>query len=107
MTARLANLRRQIAVLLAILGPGFITAMVDNDAGGIFTYSEAGARFGYATLWSLIPITVALIVACHSAPPEPDPLPLSTRWQPREQPRRRKTGRLRPLFTARPRTADA
>lgn len=61
--SRLFDLRRQIAVFLAVLGPGFITAMVDNDAGGIFTYSEAGARFGYATLWTLIPITLALIVA--------------------------------------------
>lgn len=57
------NIRRQIAIFFAVLGPGFITAMVDNDAGGIFTYSEAGARFGYLTLWTLIPITVALIVA--------------------------------------------
>lgn len=61
--ARLANIRRQLAVFFLILGPGFITAMVDNDAGGIFTYSEAGARYGYATLWTLIPITLALIVA--------------------------------------------
>ena len=57
------NLRRQIAIFFAVLGPGFITAMVDNDAGGIFTYSEAGARFGYTPLWTLIPITVALIVS--------------------------------------------
>ncbi len=60
---RLKLFRRQIAVFFVVLGPGFITAMVDNDAGGIFTYSEAGARFGYATLWTLIPITLALIVA--------------------------------------------
>jgi Mn2+/Fe2+ NRAMP family transporter len=61
--AILKTLRRQIAVFFAVLGPGFITAMVDNDAGGIFTYSEAGARWGYTPLWTLIPITLALIVA--------------------------------------------
>ena len=61
--APLKTLRRHIAVFFAVLGPGFITAMVDNDAGGIFTYSEAGARWGYTPLWTLIPITLALIVA--------------------------------------------
>src|SRR5579871_6645180 len=54
--------RYQIALFLAVLGPGFITAMVDNDAGGIYTYSSAGARWGYLPLWTLIPITVLLIV---------------------------------------------
>ncbi len=49
-------------IFLAVLGPGIITANVDNDAGGIYTYSVAGARFGYSLLWTLIPITVALIV---------------------------------------------
>src|SRR5262245_63735076 len=47
---------------LAVMGPGFITAMVDNDAGGIYTYSQAGARWGYLPLWTLIPITVLLVV---------------------------------------------
>jgi Mn2+/Fe2+ NRAMP family transporter len=47
---------------LAVLGPGFITAMVDNDAGGIYTYSQAGARWGYLPLWTLLPITILLIV---------------------------------------------
>ncbi len=42
--------------------PGFITANVDNDAGGILTYSQAGAQFGYTLLWTMIPITLALIV---------------------------------------------
>jgi len=49
-------------VFLAVLGPGMITANVDNDAGGIYTYSLAGAKFGYSLLWTLLPITVALIV---------------------------------------------
>ena len=49
-------------LLLAVVGPGFITASVDNDAGGIFTYSQAGAQFGYSLLWVMIPISIALIV---------------------------------------------
>ncbi len=58
----LKRLRHHIAVFFAVLGPGFITAMVDNDAGGIFTYSQAGARYGYLPLWTLLPITLLLIV---------------------------------------------
>lgn len=56
--------RWKISLLLffAVLGPGFITANVDNDAGGILTYSQAGAQFGYTLLWTMIPITLALIV---------------------------------------------
>src|SRR5882757_536483 len=49
-------------VILAVVGPGIITANVDNDAGGILTYSQAGARYGFLLLWTMIPITVALIV---------------------------------------------
>ncbi|MBS1816060.1 MAG: Nramp family divalent metal transporter [Acidobacteria bacterium] len=49
-------------LILAALGPGFITANVDNDAGGILTYSQAGAQFGYTLLWTMVPITIALIV---------------------------------------------
>ena len=52
----------RLALILAVVGPGFITANVDNDAGGIFTYSQAGAQFGYTLLWTMIPITIALIV---------------------------------------------
>ncbi|MFL6438192.1 MAG: Nramp family divalent metal transporter [Terriglobales bacterium] len=47
---------------MAAVGPGFITANVDNDAGGIFTYSQAGAQFGYSLLWTMLPITISLIV---------------------------------------------
>ncbi len=54
--------RYQIAIFLSVLGPGLITANVDNDAGGIYTYSQAGAKFGYLPLWTLIPITLLLIV---------------------------------------------
>jgi len=52
----------RLLLFFAVVGPGFITANVDNDAGGIFTYSGAGAHFGYTLLWTMIPITVALIV---------------------------------------------
>jgi NRAMP (natural resistance-associated macrophage protein)-like metal ion transporter len=58
----LSRFRYRLAVFFAVIGPGFITAVVDNDSGGIFTYSQAGARFGYLPLWTLLPITVALIV---------------------------------------------
>jgi Mn2+/Fe2+ NRAMP family transporter len=54
--------KRNIILFLSVLGPGIITANVDNDAGGITTYSVAGAQFGYSLLWTLIPITIALIV---------------------------------------------
>jgi len=54
--------RTRILIFLAVLGPGFITANVDNDSGGILTYSQAGAQYGYSLLWMMIPITLALIV---------------------------------------------
>src|SRR5687768_12602588 len=54
--------KSRILLLFAVAGPGFITANVDNDAGGIYTYSFAGARFGYSLLWTLIPMTIALVV---------------------------------------------
>ncbi len=56
------KLRNQIAIFLAVMGPGLITANVDNDSGGILTYSQAGAKYGYLPLWTLIPITILLIV---------------------------------------------
>jgi NRAMP (natural resistance-associated macrophage protein)-like metal ion transporter len=54
--------RGRLLLFLAVLGPGLITANVDNDAGGITTYSVAGAQFGYSILWTLIPITVLLVI---------------------------------------------
>ena len=54
--------KTRILLFLAVVGPGFITANVDNDAGGILVYSQAGAQFGHLLLWTLIPITLALIV---------------------------------------------
>src|SRR5471032_2839171 len=54
--------RARLMLVLAVIGPGFITASVDNDAGGIWTYSIAGAQFGYSLLWTMIPITIALVV---------------------------------------------
>jgi len=56
------NMFSQIAMFLAILGPGIITGSVDNDAGGITTYSVAGAVYGYNLLWTLIPSFIVLIV---------------------------------------------
>lgn len=53
---------RNVLLFLAVFGPGLITASVDNDAGGITTYSVAGSHYGYGLLWTLIPITVALVV---------------------------------------------
>src|SRR5215475_9006677 len=59
---RIRGLRRRVALLLAVVGPGLITSNVDNDAGGISVYTQAGAQYGYALLWSLIPMTIALYV---------------------------------------------
>ena len=60
---RTRPLRRRLAVFLAVIGPGLITSNVDNDAGGIAVYTTSGAQFGYALLWSLIPMTIALYVS--------------------------------------------
>src|SRR5436309_5088613 len=60
--AMLKSWRVRLALILAAVGPGFITANVDNDAGGIATYSVAGAQFGYTLLWTMIPITIALVI---------------------------------------------
>ncbi|HWW51104.1 MAG TPA: Nramp family divalent metal transporter [Verrucomicrobiae bacterium] len=62
-TRRARPLRRRLALFLAVVGPGLITSNVDNDAGGISTYTSAGAHFGYTLLWSLVPMTIALYVS--------------------------------------------
>lgn len=62
-----ALISARLIAFLAILGPGFITANVDNDPGGILTYSNAGAQYGYTLLWTLIPTTIALIVVQEMA----------------------------------------
>lgn len=63
-TARVArpHVWRSVIMFLSIVGPGIITANADNDVGGILTYSQAGAQFGYSMLWLLVPITIALVV---------------------------------------------
>ncbi len=53
---------KSVLLFLTVAGPGIITSNVDNDAGGIATYSMAGAHFGYSLLWSLGPIMLALII---------------------------------------------
>src|SRR5579863_3730314 len=63
----LSLVKFRLIAFLSILGPGFITANVDNDPGGILTYSQAGAKYGYALLWTLIPTTIALIVVQEMA----------------------------------------
>ncbi|MFI5103509.1 MAG: Nramp family divalent metal transporter, partial [Terriglobales bacterium] len=63
----LGAMKFRLIAFMAVFGPGFITANVDNDPGGILTYSQAGAKFGYTLLWTLIPITAALIVVQEMA----------------------------------------
>ena len=59
---RLKPYRTRLMLLLAVVGPGIITANVDNDAGGITTYSVAGARYGYTLLWMMPIVALALII---------------------------------------------
>jgi NRAMP (natural resistance-associated macrophage protein)-like metal ion transporter len=61
------SLRSRLWVILAVIGPGFIAGEGGNDAGGIWTYSVAGAQFGYSLLWAMIPATAALIVVQEMA----------------------------------------
>src|SRR5512142_3289827 len=63
----LSLVKFRLMAFLAVLGPGFITANVDNDPGGILTYSQAGATYGYTLLWTLIPTTIALLVVQEMA----------------------------------------
>jgi len=65
--ASLKSWKVRLVLLLAVIGPGFITANVDNDAGGIATYSVAGAQYGYTLLWMMIPITIALVIVQEMA----------------------------------------
>ena len=61
-TKRRKNIWRNLILFLAVLGPGIITGSVDNDAGGITTYSIAGAMYGYNLLWTMIPAFIVLVV---------------------------------------------
>ena len=54
--------RNRLLLLLAVIGPGIITSNVDNDPGGITTYSLAGSHYGYGLMWMMIPILIALVV---------------------------------------------
>jgi Mn2+/Fe2+ NRAMP family transporter len=63
----LGPIKYRLIAFFAVFGPGFITANVDNDPGGILVYSQAGAKLGYTLLWTLIPITIALIVVQEMA----------------------------------------
>src|SRR5437762_10096886 len=67
MKSFLKNWKARVVLVLAVIGPGFITANVDNDAGGIATYSVAGAQYGYSLLWMMIPITIALVIVQEMA----------------------------------------
>jgi Mn2+/Fe2+ NRAMP family transporter len=60
--AKKSNLLRNTLIFLTILGPGIITGSVDNDVGGIYTYSAAGAQFGYGLIWTLVPAAIVLFV---------------------------------------------
>src|SRR5512141_272616 len=59
---RFRPFRARVLILLAVIGPGIITANVDNDAGGITTYSVAGAHYGYSLLWMMPLVALALII---------------------------------------------
>lgn len=56
------HLRVKVLILLAVVGPGLITAFADNDAGGVATYSVAASKFGYSMLTTLIPVTIVLMI---------------------------------------------
>src|SRR6201996_9868747 len=65
--ARLRSRRSRVILLLGLLGPGLIAANAGNDAGGIATYSEVGAKYGYSLLWAMLLITVSLALVQRSA----------------------------------------
>src|SRR5579871_4837780 len=60
--ARVDPRRARIFALLGLLGPGLIAANAGNDAGGVATYSEAGAKYGYGLLWTIVIITISLAI---------------------------------------------
>ncbi len=62
LSVRLRPIRARLLLLLAVVGPGIITANVDNDAGGIATYSIAGAHYGFSMLWMMPLVALALII---------------------------------------------
>src|SRR5512141_1523695 len=62
MRRRFRPILARLALLFAVIGPGIITANVDNDAGGITTYSVAGAKYGYSLLWMMPVVALALII---------------------------------------------
>src|SRR5579864_4846300 len=62
-----SRLSRRLIAVLAVLGPGLIAANAGNDAGGIATYSDVGAKYGYDLLWMMVVITVSLIVVQEMA----------------------------------------
>ena len=53
---------RQLLLMLSVIGPGLVTANVDNDATGIFGYSLAGAQYGYGLLWAVVLVTISLAI---------------------------------------------
>jgi NRAMP (natural resistance-associated macrophage protein)-like metal ion transporter len=65
--ARIRSRRSRVVVFLGLLGPGLIAANAGNDAGGIATYSEVGAKYGYTLLWAMVLITVSLALVQRSA----------------------------------------
>src|ERR1051326_8782341 len=64
---RVSSFLRNLALFFSVMGPGMITSLVDDDAGGIAIYSVVGSHFGYAMLWTLIPMTISLIVVQEMA----------------------------------------
>jgi len=67
MLAKLKQKWKQVLIFLSLVGPGIITGNVDNDSGGIATYSIVGAHYGYEMLWTLIPVTVLLIYTLNAS----------------------------------------
>ncbi|HEX7627182.1 MAG TPA: Nramp family divalent metal transporter [Gaiellaceae bacterium] len=65
--AGIVSRHRRLLAVLALLGPGIIAANAGNDAGGIATYSSAGARYGYDLLWMMVVITISLVVVQEMA----------------------------------------